>query len=303
MTDKTHWRKTESRFLARKPLIRAIRGLQLGEQLLMCRIFALRSSAPRSVYDSLFGGEHSLKNQSCGDSRKECHGDGWGIGHYNEDRAERVRSPRPAAEDPLYRQLAESLQARTLLAHVRQASMGNVAERNCHPFVYSRWMVAHNGTVVGFPAVREELRASLPLEFREHIQGDTDSEHAFFLILTRLEQMLGTLEAPAPVEVLREVLASTIRSLEEHCPAREISRRDSTSCSQTARAWSPRAGDTPCFGRKSLSMARKRFTSPRSRRWRGNGRKCPRGLLFAWMRGWIAVSGSRTANVAMGKHC
>jgi predicted glutamine amidotransferase len=184
----------------------------------MCRIFALRSSAPRSVYDSLFGGEHSLKNQSCGDSRKECHGDGWGIGHYNEDRAERVRSPRPAAQDPLYRQLAESLQARTLVAHVRQASMGNVKERNCHPFVFGRWMFAHNGTVVGFPAVREELRALLPLEFREHIQGDTDSEHAFFLILTRLEQMLGTLKAPATVEVLREALASTIRSLEERCP-------------------------------------------------------------------------------------
>ena len=249
----------------------------------MCRIFAIRSAAPRSVYDSLFAGEHSLRHQSCGDSRKECHGDGWGIGHYNGERAERVRSPRPAAQDPLYRQLAESLQARTLVAHVRQASMGDVAERNCHPFVYGRWMFAHNGTVVGFPDVREELHASLPVRFREQIQGDTDSEHAFLLTLMRLDQMLGTLDAPVPVQLLGEALASTIRSLEDAAPAMVKSRRDSTSCSPTVRAWSPRDGDTPCLGKGPRSMAPRRFTSPRSQRRPDAGSKCPRRASFASM--------------------
>jgi predicted glutamine amidotransferase len=184
----------------------------------MCRLFALRASAPCPVYDPLYGADHSLCKQSCGDLKKECHEDGWGVGYYKDNSVERVRSTRSAALDPLYRELAKSLQARTVLAHVRQASMGDVAERNCHPFVYGPWLFAHNGTIVGFPLIREEVRATLPGRLSQCIQGDTDSEHAFFLILARLEQVMGTVDSPAPVQALCEVMASTIRCLEERSP-------------------------------------------------------------------------------------
>jgi glutamine amidotransferase len=150
--------------------------------------------------------------------QRECHEDGWGVGYYKENGAERVRSTRSAALDPFYRELAQSLRARTVVAHVRQASMGTVAERNCHPFVHGRWIFAHNGTVVGFPSIREEVRASLPARLSQCIQGDTDSEHAFFLILARLEKDVGTLESPQPVQALCEAMASTIRWLEERSP-------------------------------------------------------------------------------------
>jgi glutamine amidotransferase len=184
----------------------------------MCRLFALRSATPCPVYDSLYSAEHSLCKQSCGDLQKECHEDGWGVGYYKESAPERVRSTRSAALDPLYRERAKSLQARTVVAHVRQASMGEVAERNCHPFVHGRWMFAHNGTVVDFPAIREEVRALLPGHLIQCIQGDTDSEHAFFLILARLEKALGTVDSPAPVQALGEAMASTIQWLEERSP-------------------------------------------------------------------------------------
>jgi predicted glutamine amidotransferase len=184
----------------------------------MCRLFALRASAPCPVYDSLYAADHSLCKQSCGDRKRECHEDGWGVGYYKDNSAERVRSARSAALDPLYRELARSIQARTLLAHVRQASMGGVAERNCHPFVYGSWLFAHNGTVVGFPEIREEVRSTLPGQLSQCIQGDTDSEHAFFLMLARLEKVLGTLDSPAPVQAVCEVVASTIQWLEERSP-------------------------------------------------------------------------------------
>jgi glutamine amidotransferase len=184
----------------------------------MCRLFAIRSRQPVSAYESLVSAPHSLQRQSCGDARKECHQDGWGIGYYIGGDAERVRSPRSALGDSAFQTLAETIRARTLLAHVRQASMGTVAESNCHPFLYGRWMFAHNGTIAGFPAVHERLNASLPDHLRPRIAGDTDSEHAFYLILARLEKNGEDLQRPISPKVLCQVMSDTIRWLADMCP-------------------------------------------------------------------------------------
>ncbi len=225
------------------------------------------------------------------------------LGHrpLQRDRAERVRSPRPAAQDPLYRQLAESLQARTLVAHVRQASMGNVAERNCHPFVYGRWMFAHNGTVVGFPAVREELRASLPTRFREHIQGDTDSEHAFFLILTRLEQMLGTLGgAGARSKCSAKLLPPPFGRWKSAAPARVIEpSRFNFVLTDGQSLVASRWGHT-LFWQKIAFNGAEAVHVASEPTMAGQWLEVPeRSFYLRGCGAWIAVSGGRKANVAM----
>ena len=182
----------------------------------MCRLFALRSRVPVSVHESLVTGTHSLEKQSCCDTRCERHEDGWGIGFYVNDEVCRVRSVRSAAADPNYARLAESIRSEMVLAHVRQASMGPVLEKNCHPFSHGRWLFAHNGTLAGFPRVREQLFQSLPERFQASVEGETDSELAFYVLLAGLEDAAGTRD-PHP-RALCQVMAQTIGMLADLCP-------------------------------------------------------------------------------------
>lgn len=177
----------------------------------MCRLFAFRATHPTSARAALVTAGHSLLRQSCGDRRGECHGDGWGVGYYLGPQATVTRSARPAAADPLYRRLAEEVAATTLLAHVRQASAGGVAERNCHPFRHGRWLFAHNGTLQGFAANPERLRRLVPGPLRDCIAGETDSEHAFYFVL-------GLLGQEADAGAVGRALAEAVARLAELFP-------------------------------------------------------------------------------------
>lgn len=173
----------------------------------MCRLFAFRASHPTSARAALVTAGHSLLRQSCGDRRGECHSDGWGVGHFLGPQPTVTRSARPAATDPLYRQAAEEVAATTLLAHVRQASAGSVAERNCHPFRHGRWLFAHNGTLQGFAANPERLRRLVPDSLRGLIVGETDSEHAFYFVLGLLGPAAGEADAVTIGRALAEAAA------------------------------------------------------------------------------------------------
>jgi predicted glutamine amidotransferase len=184
----------------------------------MCRLFALRSTQPTQVGASLMSSTCSLQQQSCGDRRGECHDNGWGIGWYPAHGWYRVRSPRPAQEDPRYRALAASVLASTVLAHVRQASVGALAEHNTHPFMHGPWMFAHNGTLHGFAQDPERLRRLIPTYLRQCIQGETDSEHAFYFLLSRLDEVAGSVGGPAEADVVSGIVGDSIRTLADLFP-------------------------------------------------------------------------------------
>jgi glutamine amidotransferase len=159
-----------------------------------------------------------LLRQSCGDRRGECHADGWGIGSFRDGQPVVTHSIRPTAADPAYRTLAEEVAATTLLAHVRQASAGGVAERNCHPFRHGRWLFAHNGTLHGFGADPERLRRLIPAHLRGCVRGETDSEHAFYYLFGLLEQAGGAGETPPEPETVGRVVAEAVARLAEMFP-------------------------------------------------------------------------------------
>jgi glutamine amidotransferase len=180
----------------------------------VCRLFAFRANQPTGARAALVTAAHSLLRQSCGDRRGECHADGWGIGHYLEAQPAVTLSTHPAASDPSYRALAEEVAATTLLAHVRQASAGGVAERNCHPFRHGPWLFAHNGTVQGFSAAPERLRELIPAHLRGFVGGETDSEHAFYFVL-------GLLGQAADAATAGRVLAEAVARLADMFPGTE----------------------------------------------------------------------------------
>jgi glutamine amidotransferase len=179
----------------------------------VCRLLAFRANQPTRVRAALVTADHSLLRQSCGDRRGECHGDGWGVGHFLGLHPVVTRSVRPAATDPLYRSLAEELAATTLLAHVRQASAGPVAERNCHPFRHGRWLFAHNGTLQGFAAAPERLFPLVPAHLRGLVAGETDSEHAFYFVLGLLEQAAGAADGAPDAGTVGRTLAEAVARL------------------------------------------------------------------------------------------
>src|SRR6266849_5924094 len=175
----------------------------------MCRMFAVHASSPTKAAGSLLSAPHSLVTQSCSDVEEGfCHQDGWGIGYYVEGQPRRVRSAKAAPGDPQYKECVEALASSTLLAHVRRASAGSVAVRNSHPFIYGRWLFAHNGTLTGFAEGRGRLLAAIPMHLWDGIEGDTDSEHAFRLVLARLEKATGSLDGSIDAQLAAREMAA-----------------------------------------------------------------------------------------------
>src|SRR5215208_1001298 len=125
-------------------------GSTSGGRTDMCRLFAVRADRPVSAEPALVSAPHALVRQSCCDLRGECHPSGWGVGYFADGSPVRVRSVRPAHDDPKYAEAARTAVSPIVIGHVRQASVGGVSEANTHPFVSGRWLFVHNGTVQGF---------------------------------------------------------------------------------------------------------------------------------------------------------
>jgi glutamine amidotransferase len=184
----------------------------------MCRLFALRANQPSAVRDSLLAAPHSLYRQSLGDRRGSYHANGWGIGWYEGGLPIRKRAPHPAHRDPEYRRVAEAVCAATVLAHVRQASVGAVVDENTHPFAHGPWLFAHNGTLQGFAQDPGRFRALIPNDLVECIEGQTDSEHVFYYLLARLRQAAQTTNQEVEPDTVAEVVAASVRALAELFP-------------------------------------------------------------------------------------
>ncbi len=90
----------------------------------------------------------------------------------------------PAWDSDNLRSLAEQIQTGTVLAHVRAAPGGTIAQDNCHPFVHGGWMFQHNGTVGGFAKLKRTLTMDVDPSLYPFIRGNTDTETCFYLALT-----------------------------------------------------------------------------------------------------------------------
>ena len=118
------------------------------------------------------------------------------------------------------RGLAGKLEPTCLLAHVRGVTFGEnelVGGSNLHPFRFpgTRITLAHNGHLRDFRRMRYELIKHIRPEFAQQIEGTTDSEWIYALVLSQLEDSHGMPDMDelvraivAALRVLREVRAS-----------------------------------------------------------------------------------------------
>jgi glutamine amidotransferase len=121
--------------------------------------------------------------------------------------------------DPNLNALAQKLEPTCLLAHVRGVTHGNregVGPANLHPFRFpgAKVALAHNGHLREFPRMRYDLVAHVAPELAERIQGTTDSEWIYALVLSMLDDPNGAPEldelthaTACALRVLRDVRA------------------------------------------------------------------------------------------------
>ncbi|PTL77266.1 class II glutamine amidotransferase [Vitiosangium sp. GDMCC 1.1324] len=170
----------------------------------MCRLFGFRSSVPTAVHPSLVTEKNSLLQQS------REHKDGWGIATYEAgERPLVAHGLGPAYCDPDFERVSSRVSSRTVVAHLRLASVGAVEKRNAHPFHHGRWCFVHNGTLKNFARHKAVVEALIRPELLANIQGATDSERCFYLFLTRLSER-QCLVGPACVEKVARALAETM---------------------------------------------------------------------------------------------
>ena len=171
----------------------------------MCRLFGFRSSIPAAVHPSLVTEKNSLLHQS------REHKDGWGIASYNtSDNPFVAHGLGPAHCDPDFERVSSQVSARTVVAHIRLASVGPVERTNAHPFTFGRWCFVHNGTLKNFAQHRARVEALIHPDFRGRIRGDTDSERCFYVFLSRLAEQRQCLVGAACVEKVARALAETM---------------------------------------------------------------------------------------------
>ncbi len=173
----------------------------------MCRLFGSRSRLPGPAVHELLHGSNALRVQS------REHPDGWGLGWYEEAGPRVVRSLTPAHGDGEFEKLSHFVSAQTVVAHVRKASIGRVAEENTHPFQRGPWLFAHNGTLPEWEKNRPRLEELIAPALRDKLRGETDSERCFLLFLTRLMRRCD-LER-ADIESAAGALAETVALVRE----------------------------------------------------------------------------------------
>jgi len=150
----------------------------------MCRLYALHASEPTRVECSLVHAQNALMAQSRGDEEGLMHGHGWGVADYPDGVPMVERQTWAAFKGEHFAKKAARVYARTVVAHVRRATVGPPATENTHPFIHGRWIFAHNGTVPNFAAVRDLMLEDIDPANRADIHGTTDSEHVFHYLLS-----------------------------------------------------------------------------------------------------------------------
>ena len=171
----------------------------------MCRLLAYLGS-PISLETLLYKPEHSLIVQSY-KPREMLSGtvnaDGFGVGWYGQNSTEKNIEPftykntLPIWNDTNLPSLSRYIESECVLAYVRSATPGQALDvSNCQPFQHQHLLFIHNGLINNFrQTLYRPIRNQLNDKIYQSINGNTDSEHIFGLLLNQMEANPGkTLE-------------------------------------------------------------------------------------------------------------
>lgn len=188
----------------------------------MCRVLAYLGQ-PIGLSDVLFDTDSSLVRQSYSPRMMNTFLNlaGFGMTAWD-DRSIHCEEPfvYRATQLPEFdrnlRSLSTKLDPTCLIAHVRGVTHSGdemVGESNLHPFRFkgAKVALAHNGHLRQFVRMRYDLVDRIRPELAQCIEGTTDSEWIYALILSQLDDPYGRPEA----EELAEATMAALRILRE----------------------------------------------------------------------------------------
>ncbi|MBR4554520.1 MAG: class II glutamine amidotransferase [Ruminococcus sp.] len=138
---------------------------------------------------------------------------GWGM-MYEKNSSIIVREPKKASASTLLEKIMTGLPPqKTLLAHIRYATVGTIKKENCHPFRASDisgrvWTMIHNGTIYSGTGTYRYFKQQ---------SGDTDSERLFMAFMDKINDRLGRGELSE-----RERFALVSEFTAEHAPRNKL---------------------------------------------------------------------------------
>ncbi|KAI3621908.1 glutamine amidotransferase [Moniliophthora roreri] len=178
----------------------------------MCRFVIYKGTSPVLL-------SHAFDSRLRLDHRRPMNGDGFGVGWYDSVYDEELGSQpciftsvTPAWNNVNLTRLAEKIKSPLVFGHVRATTAGSLSLDNCHPFVHGKLMFMHNGGIADFHLIKRRLQSTLPDAVFNTVQGNTDSEWAFALLLSKLPNPDARSFTP---DILREAMLRTITSLNE----------------------------------------------------------------------------------------
>lgn len=166
----------------------------------MCRLTAYLGPET-SLEHIIFDTKHSLEKQSWQPRElreAKLNADGFGLGWFNDNgEIARYRQTLPIWADPNLRSITQSLHRPLWLCYIRSATPGlGTSLENTQPFCAQNWQYFHNGYINNFHQdIRARIRHLLPHEMESIIQGSTDSEYLFALILHNFQQSNDMIKA------------------------------------------------------------------------------------------------------------
>lgn len=113
-------------------------------------------------------------------SRSVNHPHGWGLATIDGPEVIIEKEPMQASKSNyLKERLSLPVESKTIFAHIRYATIGNIDYKNCHPYTKKdnsgrRWTLIHNGTIFDYPPLNKYLKLQT---------GDTDSERILLYLV------------------------------------------------------------------------------------------------------------------------
>jgi glutamine amidotransferase len=155
----------------------------------MCELLGISSREPTTVQISL--SEFAQRG-----GRTGPHIDGWGIAFFGDGDVQLIREPKPSADSAHLRFIHDQhIPSALVIAHIRRATQGKVSLRNTQPFTRELGgrphIFAHNGDLIDI-----HRQFDLGTSCYRAI-GDTDSEHAFCILLSQLQSLWQTHQPPS----------------------------------------------------------------------------------------------------------
>src|SRR5918998_3883984 len=180
----------------------------------MCRVLGY-IGRPVSLEGVLYDADSALVRQSYSPRMMDAFLNlaGFGMAAWDDrslhaDEPFTYRVPTMPGFDRNLRGICRKLAPTCVLAHVRGVTWGAgeiISELNLHPFQFpgTKVVMAHNGHLRDFDAMRYDLLEHLRPALSRHIVGTTDSEWMYALLLSQLDD-------PAAVPDADELTRATI---------------------------------------------------------------------------------------------